>query len=154
MLLYNLPRRVFHTNNRLEESIIGITALFILPYLFYFIARKNKVNKESSEILAYSSILLFFLFLFIIYLEDKKELEIYQKETIGIINKAWRPRSRRSYSDYQVQASYIINGKLYQTTSREDEDRILTYGDTITIIYSSKTPENCKIKELEEYYEE
>ena len=154
VILYNLPREIYHVggNNGIEGWLLGITTFLILPFLLFKTLRRNGFSKDSSKGLAYGSVFLMFPFVLLIQSEDDKELEIYQKETIGIINKAWMMNRRKKKSIWAVQAEYKIEGKTYQTSSKDDKDMTLSLGDTVTIIYSSKTPQMHEIKELKQYY--
>ena len=151
VILYCLPREIYHVQG-IEGWLLLITIFLILPGLLFKILRRNGFSEDSSKKLAYGSVFLIFPFMLLIVFEDDKELEIYQKETIGIVNKTWIMNQRRKRSNRVVQAEYKIEGKTYQTSPEKDEDMILRFGDTVTIIYSSKTPQIHEIKELKQYY--
>ncbi len=154
IILYKLPRGMWYDggDNGIEGWLIGIIGFLILPFLLFKSLRKIGLSKEPSKALAYSSVFLMIPFVLLIGSEDNKEMEFFQEETIGIVNKAWMMNRRKRRSTWAVQAKYRVNGEIYQTSTKDDIDKILSLGDTVTIIYSSKTPQMHEIKELKEYY--
>jgi hypothetical protein len=126
--------------------------LFAFLLFLYTILKRNAVSANAAKLSALSSIFLALAFTIIISHEDAKELTTYRKETIGIINKSWLKTYRRRSAVWNVQATYAVNGVRYQTASKDDKDETLMYGDTVTVVYSSRTPEISEIKELLEQY--
>ncbi|MFA0962332.1 hypothetical protein AB9P05_11025 [Roseivirga sp. BDSF3-8] len=49
-----------------------------------------------------------------------------------------------------MQARYRVEGAYYQPSPKTDDSRTLSVGDTITILYSVKTPQMAEIVELRE----
>lgn len=154
LILYNLPRRFFYVggDNGIEGWLIALTTFLILPILLFQIASRNGITLELSKIIAYGSVFLIFPFIFFMQSEDQNEMGVYKKEIVGIVNKAWMMNRRKKNPIWSVQAKYEVEGKVYQTSSKEDKDKTLNLGDTITIIYSAKNPQMSEIKELKKHY--
>jgi len=151
IIVYLLPRKLFHISG-IGGWLIFIIFIFLLPFCLYKILLRNGLKKENSKGFAYFSIFFIIPFMLFVEKEDKIELKKYRKETIGVINKASMRSRRKSSKIWKVNAIFKVKNKKYQTSSKDDKDKILSIGDTVLIIYSSKTPEINEIKELTDYY--
>lgn len=154
VLLYCLPRRFYNVggDNGYEGWLLFIIMFIILPFILYNALLSFKFKTEVAKCIALVSIFFTLPFVLIIDKEDTAELDSFKTETIGIVSKAWIVKRKRRSPVWNIQAIYDINGKSYRTSSKYDKDKTLALGDTVTIIYSSKTPENSEIKELINYY--
>ncbi|KAA5827793.1 hypothetical protein FPF71_02855 [Algibacter amylolyticus] len=80
--------------------------------------------------------------------QSECELEEYGKMTYGIIDEAWL-FIRKSRTDvWSVRAKYKVGNKTFYTSTKENSEKTFFEGDTITIIYSEKTPQMSEIVEL------
>ncbi len=154
VLLYCLPRRFYNVggDNGYEGWLLFIIMFIILPIILYKALLSNKIKAEIAKCIALGSIFFAIPFILIIDKEETAELDSFKTETIGIVSKAWTVKRKHRSPVWNIQASYNVNGKSYRSSSKDDKDKTLALGDTVTIIYSSKTPENCDIKELIEFY--
>jgi len=125
ILLYFLPRTYMHIGGTdgITPWLLFATIFFLLPYLLYTGIIKKGINPKEK----------------------------YKKYESGIITDT-NITSRKSGSVWTVQATYKVNNKILKTSFKRDKNKTLLKGDTINIIYSSKTPQMSEIKELIEYY--
>lgn len=78
-------------------------------------------------------------------LSAQQELKEYGVKTHGTITKAWL-WVRRSRTDvWSVQATYKVGDKIYRTSTKENPEKSLFKGDTVMVIYATKTPELSEI---------
>ena len=150
IILYSIPRSYFHVagNSNLYPVLFFILIILILPLILSEALLKFKVTENLSTKISLASIALIIPFTLIVMNEDDNELEKYGKETKGVIYKAWFNRTAKRGEHWSVQAKYIVDEKIYRTSTKRDKHRILKKGDTVIIIYSSKTPQMNEIKEL------
>lgn len=127
------------------------TIFILLPYILYTGITKNGIKPDKAKLISYGSIFLAIPFILIVNKEDEIELEKYKKYESGIITDT-NISSRKSGSVWMVQATYKVNNEILKTSFKRDKNKILLKGDTVNIIYSSKTPQMSEIKELVEYY--
>jgi hypothetical protein len=141
--MYSYPIRAFHIggDNSFEGWILYISMFLVLPFLLYLSLKRNGINIKASKGLAYGSVFLAYLFSLLNDSEEQKDFEIYKKETIGTISEAWMIKQYKGGNIWSVQAKYEVGGKSFQAATKDDINRTLNIGDTVTVIYSSKTPE-------------
>jgi len=147
LFLYYVPRKFYYIAG-IQGFLIGLIIFLILPILLYLSLRKNNISINWSKGLAYGSMLLVIPFYLLISKEDSRELENYKKETISTVSGTWIITDKKRKDTRMVSAKYKVNNQTYKV-EEEDNMHRLTIGDTVTIIYSSKTPEISKIKELD-----
>lgn len=154
--IYFLPRRIFNVggDNGAESWILFAVFFFGLPLLLRFILKKNGIAGVKLKAIVYGSVFLAIPFVLFLDSEDNEELKTNGVQTVGVIDKAWLRTQRRQTPTWSVQATYSVNGTSYRTSTKEDADKTLQSGDTVVVVYSSKTPEISEIKELLEYYKE
>lgn len=152
--LYFVPRRVYHVggDNNLEPWILFAVFFIVLPLVLYSALRSYNIAAKTRTLAAMASVFLVLPFVWITSTVDDQELSQYRKETTGIIVKAWLNDKRKQSDIWSVQAVYHVNGRRYQTPTNEDRDRTLENGDTVSVVYSSRTPEISEIRELQVYY--
>jgi len=155
IMLYFLPREFMHVGGKdgIEPWLIFGLTFFILPFILFKILKDCQIKHEQAKGWAFGSVFLIAPFIMLINKEDKIEFEKYKTENIGVITEAHVVHRRKRRSIWNVQAEYKIGGELFKTSYKEDEDKILTKGDTVTILYSSKTPQLSEILELINHYE-
>lgn len=155
ILMYILPRKVFHVPSSagVEGWLVFFLIFFILPLLLFIFLITMGVSSENSKGFAYGSVFLAIPFMLLIKYEDDIEMEKYKLETTGVVSRAWIRKQKNRSRIWNVQATYQVSNRSYTTSSKNDEHMILSVGDTVTILYSSKTPEMSQIKELVDYYD-
>ena len=72
-----------------------------------------------------------------------KDLEKHGKQTKGVVFQKWK-----SKNEWLLKCSFKIGYKEYETFSITDKENKYQIGDTLTIRYSSETPDNNEIIEL------
>jgi len=156
LIIYFLPRRMFNVggDNGAESWIIFGVFFFGLPLLLRFILKRNEVTGDKLKAIVYGSVFLAIPFVLLISSEDERELKRYGLQTTAVIDKAWLRTQRGRTPTWSVQATYKVGGTIYRTSTKDDADETLQTGDTVTVLYSSKTPEISEIKELLDYYKE
>ena len=146
-----LPRGFFLSEG--VSTIMGwgdfVIVFLFLPFLLYLALKKNGVSKNLSKGIVYGSLFLFIPYIIFIGFIEEKEIQQFRKETIGITIHTYMVRYKRGRTLQNIQVKYKVGGKEYQTTAA-DPNEIYNVGDTVTIIYSTKTPEISRIKELME----
>jgi hypothetical protein len=154
--IYFLPRRMFNLggDNGVEPWILFLVFFFGLPLLLRFILKKNGIAGNKLKGIVYGSVFLAIPFVLFIDSEDNEELKTNGVQTVGIIYKAWLRTQLRRAPTWSVQATYSVDRTTYRTSTKDDADKTLQSGDTVVVVYSSKTPEISEIKELLEYYKE
>ncbi len=152
--VYSLPRRMFNIggDNGIEPWILLAIFFIGLPLFLRFILKQNGFFGDTLKAIVYGSVFLAIPFVILIHSEDNEELKKYGVQTTGVIDKAWLVTQKNRGSTWSVKAKYVVNGICYHTTTQDDDNKTLQYGDTVVVIYSSKTPEMSEIKELKEYY--
>jgi len=147
-ILFLTPKDVFHSGEGIMRWIIFGAIFFLLPYLLYKSIEKTTLTKIAKKGIAYLSVFLGIPFGLFLSSQSERELEDYGKETYGIIDQAWL-LVRKSRTDvWSVRAKYNVGNKTFHTSTKENPEKTLFEGDTITIIYSEKTPQMSEIIEL------
>ena len=147
-ILFLTPKDVLYSGEGIMRWIIFGAIFFILPYLLYKSIEKTRLTKKAKKGIAYMSVFLGIPFGLFLSSQSERELEDYGKETYGIIDKAWL-LVRKSRTDvWSVRAKYNVGNKTFYTSTKENPEKTLFEGDTITIIYSEKTPQMSEIMEL------
>ena len=156
VIIYFLPRRMFNVggDNGAESWILFGVLFFGLPLLLQFILKRNEITGDKLKVIVYGSVFLAIPLVLLISSEDERELKRYGLQTTAVIDKAWLSTQRRRTPIWSVQATYRVGEIVYRSSTKDDADETLQAGDTVTVIYSSKTPEICEIKELLDYYKE
>jgi len=117
--------------------------------IFYKSIENLNYQKSILQALALSTV--FLGIPFGIYLSESADNEIaeYKRSTVGVINKAWLDK-RGGSEVWSVRATYKVDGESYSTSTKENRDKTIFLNDTVTIIYSKKTPQMSEIHELEQ----
>ncbi len=81
-----------------------------------------------------------------IYTDHYKNTDLLENgtKTKGIIAKKWYSIAK-SYKGYYIQCEFKVDSLKFLTFSKKDENNIYKIGDTMTILYSKKNPQNNKI---------
>lgn len=74
----------------------------------------------------------------------EKDLQKNSVITKGIVIDTWEG-SRKSQYDWYFSGEFEVDGKTYQTFSYNNQDQRLDFGDSITIRYSRRNPENNQV---------
>ena len=154
LLFFIGNRFLFHNGYEIEiNKVVGfafaLIVFLIMPYLLNKILKDYEIGDGKRKALVYGSLFLIIPFVLLTEFHTENELELYNKKTIGTVNKDWVfNRKGRKYRS--VQAVYKVDGKAYFAKT-EDSQNILRIGDTVTVIYSSETPGMSIIKEIREY---
>tara|TARA_B100001179_G_scaffold227394_1_gene209877 strand:- start:1238 stop:1678 length:441 start_codon:yes stop_codon:yes gene_type:complete len=142
------PKDVIYSGEGIMRWIIFGAIFFILPYLLYKSVEKTELTKKVKKGIAYLSVFLGIPFGLFLNSQSERELNNYGKETYGIIDKAWLLVRRKRTDVWSVRAKYNVGNKTFYTSTKENPEKTLFAGDTITIIYSEKTPQMSEIMEL------
>lgn len=139
--------------------LIAITGLFMIatlasPHDMSLMSRFIPVILISmlSIVIAYASVFLIIPFAIWLGTQSARELKNNGSETYGIIHKAWYSRQKSKADVWSIQAKYLVNNKLYYTSTKQNPNKTLFVGDTVTIIYSKSTPQMSEILELIQEY--
>ncbi|MBI3219885.1 MAG: hypothetical protein HYZ44_10260 [Bacteroidetes bacterium] len=135
---------ISYEKSRIIVALYVGVLLVALPYILFKILTEFQVKENSKW---YATILSTFI-LVIPYgiwtgKVDEKRLQESSRETIGVVYKDWISRRK-----HLVRVKYSVDHIEYTTFSETDRHKVLALGDTVTIIYWTKNPELCKIKEL------
>jgi hypothetical protein len=146
--LFSLPNNIFHEGEGILRWLPFLLIFIVFPSILFKALEKLNLEEDLKLTIAIGSVFLGIPFGIIMGEIADKEIEIYGEETTGIIEDAWLMTRKSRSSIWAVNAKYIVNGKNFKTSTKENKERTYTKGDTITIIYSKKTPQLSEIKEL------
>ncbi len=147
-ILFLTPKDVFYSGEGIMRWIIFGAIFFLLPYLLYKSIEKTTLTEKAKKGIAYLSVFLGIPFGLFLSSQSERELKDYGKVTYGIIDEAWLLVRKNRNDVWSVRAKYSVGNKTFYTPTKENPEKTLFKGDTITIIYSQKTPQMSKIKEL------
>ncbi|WP_106795172.1 hypothetical protein [Aquimarina sp. Aq78] len=148
-ILFGLPKEVFYSGEGIMRWIVFGGIFFILPYVLFKSLELTSLAKKTRSGIAIASVFLGIPFGLWLGIQSKAELKSNGNTTIGIIKKAWMVKRRNQADVWSVQAYYNVNNKPYKTSTKENPEKSLSKGDTVTILYSKTTPQMSEILELE-----
>lgn len=152
LVLFILPNRFYYQQGDSQLVVVFLMCFLALPTILFFALKEFNISDKNVKTITYASGFLVIPFIFFIKSEGQNELENYQKETKGLVTKAWMHSRYKKIAAWTVNVRYVVNNETYKISFKKDRNKILSRGDTVTIIYSSKTPAISEIKELEKYY--
>ena len=145
-IFFGLPHQVTHGQGN-SKWIVYFLIIFILPFLLYYILTEFDVaDKIKNAIAALSILIVGPLYGTYMSSETKKNLQEYGIETKGIVFKKFQSENT---GKWQIRCSFKVNNKSYSTFSETDKYNCHKIGDTLTILYNSSFPEECRILELQ-----
>ena len=148
IILFILPKDIFYSGSGIMRWIVFGAIFLILPYLLYKSLELTSLVKKVRTGIAYISVFLGIPFGIWLGMQSDMELKNNGKQTYGIIEKAWIVKRKSRADVWSVKAKYSVDNKLYYTSTKENPEKKLTIGDTITILYSKTTPQMSEILEL------
>lgn len=133
-----------HYKSRFATGSIMLILMVLLPYILFRILTAFGVEKNNKW---YSITITAFLFM-IVYMMwtskiDAQRLNNDGQETTGVVYEAWTSRRK-----HLVRIKYTVGWEDFTTFSDTDHKKVLSVGDTVTIIYWRGNPDLYKIKEF------
>lgn len=143
-IFFGLPNAVLYSKEGLVKLLLLLLIFLPIPHFALKLLRLKGIKNTWVEIIAtFSGALLLPFFIFWVgYLSDK-DLEKHGKQTKGVVFQKWK-----SKNEWLLKCSFKIGDKGYETFSITDKENKYQIGDTLTIRYSSETPDNNEIIEL------
>lgn len=138
-----------------KKGIIRWTPLFIIffliPFTISLFLKDFNFEKIKRRGISISSVLIIGpLFGFWTGYLSNKELESNGLETFGIVSEKFKSGKKSgSPGVWLIKCDFKIENKSFKTFSKQDINNEYKIGDTLTIKYSVKNPENNIIVELE-----
>jgi steroid 5-alpha reductase family enzyme len=123
--------------------------LYLLLKPLPFTVAKVSPDFMRSGIVAASVLIVSLVYIYYLEVKGDNDLHLYGKTTRGIVYKKWHDTSREK-ANWLVRCTYIVDGHTFSTFSETDKENKYKIGDTLTIRYSSRYPQNCIIEELNE----
>jgi len=147
-ILFLFPDEAFYSGTGILRWVVYGLILSLLPFFIYKSLSPTHIVEKAKVTITFASV--FLGIPFAIYLGNRAESEllIHGNRTQGIIVKAWETHYKSQQDEWLVQAKYRVGNKYYQTSSKTDDNRTLSEGDTVTVIYSERTPQLSEIQEL------
>jgi hypothetical protein len=146
IIFFGLPDNILYCQS--ITKWIPFALIFLgQPFLLYKLLGSFNVSHNAKKLIIALSVLIIGP-VFGIYLgnKEKSTLEHYGKETKGIVYKKWYALGKNG--GWLLKCNFKIGGKVYLTFSETDRHNQYKVGDTLTIIYNTNFPQQCKIKEL------
>lgn len=147
-ILFLIPNEVHYSGTGMLRWVVFGLIFFILPFLLYKSLTPISIPENARVAIIFASV--FLGIPFAIWLGNRAETELLQNgnRTQGIIVKAWEQHYKSRQDEWLVQAKYRVGNKYFRTSSKTDDKRTLSEGDTVTVIYSERTPQLSEIQEL------
>ena len=146
--MFLIPKEVFYSGEGIMRWIVYAGIFILLPYILFKSLELTSFSKKTRKGVAYLSLFLGIPFGLWLNTQKEKELNENGKITYGIIDKAWLVVRKSRTNVWSVKAKYIVENKIFHTSTKENPEKTLIIGDTVTINYSEKTPQMSEITEL------
>ena len=144
-LFLGLPDEVLYAKSGLLRWLPFILIFFVLPYLIFKLLRIITNDSHWIASLAIGSVIILGpTFGFWTGLLSERDLEKYGKNTKCIVSEKWKSKHK-----WLFKCKFKVDEIVFETFSFTDYENKYQIGDTLTIRYSSKTPNNNEIVELE-----
>lgn len=149
-ILFLIPDEVHYSGTGLLRWVVFGSIFLMLPFLLNKSLAGTLLPENARVAITFASV--FLGIPFAIWLGNRAESELLQNgnRTQGIIVKAWEAHYKSRQDEWLVQAKYRVGNEYYRTSSKTDDNRTLFEGDTVTVIYSERTPQLSEIQELAE----
>ena len=121
----------------------------IIPILLFITLQQFIRNKAIAILIAISSILIIGP-LFGIWSGYEAERDLLRNgiKTKGIVVEKWWSNPKNKTGEWLLKCQFNVASNSFRTFSKKDKNNLYILGDTLTILYSSKDPENNTIIEL------
>lgn len=142
-----------HGNLRWIPFIIMIVAqpvvLYLLLLQFSFNVRDVHPKLVRRGITAASIAIFLLSYVFFQQFKKENDLALHGQMTKGIVYKKWYDDDKKN-PKWLLRCNYIVDGTSFSTFSETDKENKYRIGDTLTVIYSTRYPQNSIIYELKE----
>jgi hypothetical protein len=144
VIFFGLPNAVLYSKIGLIRLLPLLLIFLAIPhFILKLLSVTNVFNTWVRIIASFSGILLIPIFGFWTgYLSDK-DLEKHGKQTKGVVSQKWKSKNVWLFT-----CKFRIGDNEYETFSIMDKENKYQIGDTLTIRYSSQTPDINEIVEL------
>lgn len=147
---------VVYSNEGFSRWIPYILIFGVQPVVLYFLLRDMPMGNFKIKqylivrgIIATSVLIIVLSYLYFSQIRGDNDLASNGQRTYGIVKKKWLDTYKQK-SNWLLICKFNVDGKTYSTFSESDKENKYSIGDTLTIIYSTRFPGNCKIEELQD----
>jgi hypothetical protein len=150
LLFRGLGDEILYAKSGIKKWIPFLIIFLLVPTILSKLLKLYHIHGKAN--LAYSLgpiILIGPLFGFWIGHLSDVELANNGVKTIGIVSEKWWSKPAKRKGEWLLKCEFLVNGNRFKTFSMEDEDNLYQIGDTLTILYSPKHPDNNTIMELD-----
>lgn len=121
--------------------------LYLLLLQFSFNVRDVHPKLIMRGITAASIAIFLLSYLFFQQFRKENDLALHGQTTKGIVYKKWYDDDKKN-PKWLLRCNYIVDGTSFSTFSETDKENKYRIGDTLTVIYSTRYPQNSIIYEL------
>ena len=147
LLFFGLPQNILNGQSVIKWTPF-VLIFFVQTFLLYKILTEFDISYNKKRIIVALSVLVIGpLFGFYSGKKNEMNLKKYGVETKGVVYKKWY--KYRQSSGWLLKCKFQVDGKTYSTFSETDQHNKYKVGDTLTILYNYKFPQECIIEELE-----
>jgi len=150
VLFGGLSDEILYAKSGIKKWIPFLMIFLLMPIILSRLLKLYYINGKAN--LAYSLAPVILIGpLFGLWMSHLSERELTKNglETKGIVSEKWWHKPRKRSGEWLLKCDFVVDGKIYRTFSIEDEYNSYKIGDTLTILYSPRHPDNNTIVELD-----
>ena len=149
-ILFLIPKSILYSGTGILRWVVFAAIFVLLPYLLNKSLQLVSISEGARTALTFLSVFLGIPFGIWLGIQSDKELLNNGRRTFGVVERAWNLERKSRADVWAITAKYVVNNKYYRTSTKENPEKTLFEGDTVTILYSKRTPEMSEIIELVE----
>ena len=149
LIFFGLGERFLYAKSGIEKWLPFILIFAGFPFLLYKCLAQYIKRQDMVLGLAIGSVLIIGP-VFGIWSDKISEEDLSKNgvKTKAIVIEKWWHKPKSQSGEWLLRCKFTAKGQLYHTFSYEDKDNQFEIGDTLTVIYSKRNPENSKILEF------
>ena len=146
LIFFALPKNISLGQGDLRW-IVYFLIFFIQTFLLYITLTEYNVDIKVKKLIVPLSVLIIgpLYGTYMSYIKNN-DLKLHGIETKGIVYKKFQSSNT---SEWLIRCNFRVKNNIYSTFSETDKYNMHKIGDTLTILFNPKFPEECKILELE-----
>ena len=150
ILFAGLGDQILYAKSELKRWIPFLLIVLILPIILSKLLQLYQIRGQANLAYSIGSILIVGP-LFGFWLGHLSETELHKNgvETTGVITEKWNSKPKTKSGEWLLKCAFVVDGNQYKTFTKEDKKNLYQVGDSLTILYSPKYPDNNIIVELE-----
>jgi asparagine N-glycosylation enzyme membrane subunit Stt3 len=149
LIFFGLPDIVLFSKSGIVRWFPFIAIFFGIPFLLYKTLSDFKIRQDVALAISIGSVFIVGpLFGFWTSASADKDLDNHHAIKTGIVSEKWYATKHKSNTgEWLYKAQFQVDNKIYYTYTAVDEDDRVKIGDTVSIRYSRRNPENNEIVE-------